>query len=253
MSFWFWHGLRNGIHSSRYPHEAESAAGISPGRPVDTEFASAEDAREAAAQCPVEALVANGTSALVDQRRCIYCQRCRYGIRRPMHWESDYEWTGLPVGQSSYSGLPDAFAKSLNVMVVDAGDCGACLHEVKQLNNPLYNMHRLGMFLTATPRTADLLLVVGPVSENMREPLLKTYEAMPDKKRVMAVGSCATTGGVFGRSFMCAGGVGSVLPVDLEVPGNPPPPLAILHGLLVVTGRKDLATNDSASKRRPRS
>ena len=95
-------------------------------------------------------------------------------------------------------------------MVVDAGDCGACLHEVKQLNNPLYNMHRLGFFLTATPRTADLLLVVGPVSENMRGPLLKTYEAMPDTKRVMAVGACAITGGVFGRSFMSAGGVRTV-------------------------------------------
>jgi len=87
---------------------------------------------------------------------------------------------------------------------------------------------------------ADLLLVVGPVSENMREPLMKTYEAMPGTKRVMAVGTCAITGGVFGRSFMSAGGVGAVLPVDLEVPGNPPPPLTILHGLLVATGRKPL-------------
>ena len=108
----------------------------------------------------------------------------------------------------------------------------------------------LAIFFTATPRTADLLLVVGPVSENMREPLLKTYAAMPDTKRVMAVGTCAITGGVFGRSFMSAGGVGSVLPVDLEVPGNPPPPLAILHGLLVASGRKDLVMDNSAFKGR---
>ena len=129
-------------------------------------------------------------------------------------------------------------------MVVDAGDCGACLHEVKQLNNPFYNMHRLGYFFTATPRAADILLVVGPVSENMREPLLKTYEAMPGTKRVMAVGTCAITGGVFGRSFMCAGGAGSVLPVDLEVPGNPPPPLAVLHGLLVASGRRPVSKSE---------
>jgi Ni,Fe-hydrogenase III small subunit len=109
---------------------------------------------------------------------------------------------------------------------------------VKQLNNPLYNIHRLGIFFTPTPRTADVLLVVGPVSENMRGPLLKTYEAMPEPKRVLAVGTCAITGGVFGRSFMSAGGLGSVLPVDLEIPGDPPPPLAVLHGLLAVTGRK---------------
>jgi Ni,Fe-hydrogenase III small subunit len=138
----------------------------------------------------------------------------------------------------------------MHIMVVDAGDCGACLHEVKQLNNPLYNMHRLGFFFTATPRTADLLLIVGPVSENMRGPLLKTWEAMPTTRRVMAVGSCAITGGVFGRSFMSAGGAGSVLPVDFEVPGNPPPPLAILHGLLVATGRKSVTKSELVSEGR---
>ena len=152
---------------------------------------------------------------------------------------ASYEWTRTPPVRTAYTPLRGAFARSLHVMVVDAGDCGACLNEVKQLNNPLYNMHRLGIFLTATPRTADVLLVVGPVSENMRGPLVKTYEAMPDPKRVLAVGTCAITGGVFGRSFMSAGGVGSVLPVDLEVPGDPPPPLAILHALLVMAGRKD--------------
>jgi Ni,Fe-hydrogenase III small subunit len=238
MSFWFSHGLRRGVRSTRYPRTAESAPGVSPGRPITTGFASASDAREAAAICPVEAITAEDRSAFVDDRICIHCQRCRFGSRFPMNWDPGYEWTGLPPNRTHYATLPRAFSKSMHVMVVDAGDCGACLHEVKQLNNPLYNMHRLGYFFTATPRAADLLLVVGPVSENMREPLLKTYEAMPDRKRVMAVGSCAISGGVFGRSFMCAGGVGSVLPVDLEVPGNPPPPLAVLHGLLVASGRK---------------
>ena len=142
-----------------------------------------------------------------------------------------------------------AYRRSLHVIVVDAGDCGACLHEVKQLNNPLYNMHRLGMFLTATPRAADVLLVVGPVSENMRVPLLKTYEAMPDPKRVVAVGACAINGGVFGRTFMSAGGAVSVLPVDLEIPGDPPPPLAVLHGLLVVAGRKTPVLRESLLER----
>ena len=149
----------------------------------------------------------------------------------------------------SYEALPGAYSRSLHAMVVDAGDCGACLHEVKQLNNPFYNMHRLGIFLTATPRAADVLLVVGPVSENMRVPLVKTYEAMPDPKRVVAVGACAITGGVFGQSFMSAGGVASVLPVDLEIPGDPPPPLAVLHGLLVVAGRKPPVSFDRVLER----
>jgi Ni,Fe-hydrogenase III small subunit len=222
---------------------------VSPGRPINTEFHSSGDAGETAASCPVDAITADGKMAFVDDGICIQCQRCRFGVRSPMNWELGYEWTELPAGRSGYETLSAAFSKSLHVMVVDAGDCGACLHEVKQLNNPLYNMHRLGFFFTATPRSADLLLVVGPVSENMREPLLKTYEAMPGSKRVMAVGVCAITGGVFGRSFMCAGGVGSVLPVDLEVPGSPPPPLAVLHGLLVASGRKPVTKSDLVSRR----
>jgi Ni,Fe-hydrogenase III small subunit len=250
MSFWFSHGLGRGIQSTRYPRTTESAPGVSPGHPINTEFPSTSAALEGAASCPVGAIIADGTSAFVDDGICIHCQRCRFGIRSPMNWEPGYEWTELPPGRKEYDSLPRAFSKSLHVVVVDAGDCGACLHEVKQLNNPLYNIHRLGYFFTATPRTADLLLVVGPVSENMRGPLLKTYEAMPDSKRVMAVGTCAITGGVFGRSFMCAGGVGSVLPVDLEVPGNPPPPLAVLHGLLVASGRKAVARGEAVSRRR---
>ena len=250
MSFWFWHGLRNGIRSTRYPAAMESAPGVSPGRPINTDFSSLEEAQLAAASCPVGAIIAHGHSTFVDPGKCIHCQRCRLSAS-PMHWDNGYEWTRLPVKAGQLEMLPAPFAKSLHIMVVDAGDCGACLHEVKQLNNPLYNMHRLGFFFTATPRAADLLLVVGPVSENMRGPLLKTWEAMPTTRRVMAVGSCAINGGVFGKSFMCAGGVSSVLPVDLEVPGNPPPPLAVLHGLLVATRRKPLKKAESITEGRP--
>jgi Ni,Fe-hydrogenase III small subunit len=250
MSFWFWHGLRNGIRTTHYPRSAEAALGVSPGCPVNTEFSSDGEAQTAAAICPVDAIVAHGKSAFVDQGKCVHCQRCRLSIPSPMNWDTGYEWSRLPAGQAESMTLPSAFSRSMHVMVVDAGDCGACLHEVKQLNNPLYNIHRLGFFFTATPRTADLLLVVGPVSENMRGPLLKTWEAMPATRRVMAVGSCAISGGVFGHSFICAGGVGSVLPVDFEVPGNPPPPLAILHGLLVATGRKSVVDTERVSERR---
>jgi Ni,Fe-hydrogenase III small subunit len=247
MSFWFWHGLRKGVQSTEYPSVPERAAGVSQGRPVSTQFVCPADAGAAASICPVGAIVGDNNWAFVDERKCVHCQRCRLELDRPMNWQMGYEWAGLPQERGECLPLPPAFSKSLHIMVVDAGDCGACLHEVKQLNNPLYNMHRLGFFTTATPRMADLLLVVGPVSENMREALIKTYEAMPDTKRVMAVGTCATTGGVFGRSFMSAGGVGSVLPVDLEVPGNPPPPLAILHGLLVAAGRKPLGSAPDAT------
>jgi Ni,Fe-hydrogenase III small subunit len=246
MSFWFWNGIRRGIQSTRYPAAPETTPGVSPGRPVTTMFPSAEEAARAAANCPVGAITARAREAVIDLRTCVHCQRCRFGNPSTVQWTNDVEWTRLAAARS-FEPLPDAFARSLHIMVVDAGDCGACLHEIKQLNNPLYNIHRLGMFFTATPRTADVLLVVGPVSENMREPLLKTYDAMPQPKRVVAVGACAISGGVFGRTFASAGGVGMVLPVDLEIPGNPPPPLAILHGLLVVTGRKEVLTKGGTS------
>ncbi len=248
MSFWFWHGLRKGVQSTRYPARAENTPGVSPGRPVNTDFSSAEEARRAAAICPTDAIIAHGKSTYINHGKCVHCQLCLRSLPSPMNWEPGYEWTRLPSNRAESLPLPSAFAKSMHIMVVDAGDCGACLRELKQLNNPLYNMHRLGFFLTATPRAADLLLVVGPVSENMRGPLLKTWEAMPTSRKVMAVGACAISGGVFGKSFMCACGVSSVLPVDFEVPGNPPPPLAILHGLLVVAGRKSVGPVQESPK-----
>jgi len=98
-------------------------------------------------------------------------------------------------------------------------------------------MHRLGFFLTPTPRDADVLLVAGPVTDHMQGPLLKAYEAMPAPKAVVALGACAVSGGVFGSSFASLGGVANLIPVDLLIPGCPPPPLAILHALLALVGR----------------
>jgi Ni,Fe-hydrogenase III small subunit len=126
----------------------------------------------------------------------------------------------------------------MHVRVVDAGDCGSCLNEIAHLNDPFYNMHRFGFFITPTPRQADVLLVVGPVTQQMREALLTAYQAMPEPKRVVAVGVCAVSGGIFGPSVMCAAGAGDVLPVDIVVPGCPPPPLAILNALMEVCNRK---------------
>ena len=152
---------------------------------------------------------------------------------QPLSWDQTYEWASADVDPGITNELGQPFRRSIHVLVVDAGDCGACLNEVKQLNNPYYNMHRLGFFITPTPRHADVLLVVGPVTDQMRFALKKIHAAMPTPKRVVAVGACALSGGVFAGSFVCANGVAEVLPVDVEVPGHPPPPLAILHGLLV--------------------
>jgi Ni,Fe-hydrogenase III small subunit len=130
------------------------------------------------------------------------------------------------------------FGHSLHVLVVDGGDCGACLSEISQLNGPYYNMHRHGFFITPTPRLADVMLVVGPITDQMQLAVRKAFDAMPTPKRVVAAGVCALSGGIFGHSFVVGSGAADVVPVDVLVPGCPPPPLAILHGLLVAVQRK---------------
>ncbi|OGG49416.1 MAG: hypothetical protein A3F84_23665 [Candidatus Handelsmanbacteria bacterium RIFCSPLOWO2_12_FULL_64_10] len=233
MSQWILRGLRTGIKSTRYPEHAERAMGVSPGFPVATRRTE-QEARALVALCPTRALAHAGEELAVDYRRCVHCYRCARADA-PMSWADDFERSAVKPGGKALDG---AFERSIHILVVDAGDCGACLNEVRQLNNPYYNMHRLGFFITPTPRQADVLLVVGPVTEQMRVALEKAYAGMPGPKCVMAVGACALSGGVFGPSFTAGSGVADVIPVDVEVPGNPPPPLAILHGLLVATGRK---------------
>ncbi len=129
------------------------------------------------------------------------------------------------------------FGHSLHVRHVDAGSCNACESEIKLLLNPYYDIQRLGIFFTTSPRHADLLLVTGPVTRAMEDPLRQTYEAMPDPRLVVAVGACACSGGIFGPSAFSRGGVAEVLPVDVLIPGCPPSPLTLIHGLLLALGR----------------
>lgn len=129
--------------------------------------------------------------------------------------------------------------RALVIRVVDAGSCNACELEVNALANPYYNLEGLGIKLAASPRHADLLLVTGPITRNMEEPLRVAYEAMPAPKLVVALGDCARDGGIFGASYATRGGASKVLAVDVTVPGCPPPPLAILEGILAaITPRK---------------
>lgn len=138
---------------------------------------------------------------------------------------------------NSQGPLPVRFRHSVHVRFVDAGANGACISEVRLIDAPPYNLHRFGIFITASPRDADVILVAGPVTEAMREPLRKAYEAMATPRRVVAIGDEAIDGGVFGRSFASAGGVHKIIPVDFVVPGCPPPPLAIIQGLLAAAGQ----------------
>ena len=124
--------------------------------------------------------------------------------------------------------------RTLSIREVDAGSCNGCELEIHALNNVLYDLERFGLRFVASPRHADVLLVTGPVTVNMREALERTYQATPDPKWVVAVGDCARNGGIFAGSAACVGGVSAVLPVDLHIPGCPPSPNALLKGLLAL-------------------
>jgi Ni,Fe-hydrogenase III small subunit len=122
--------------------------------------------------------------------------------------------------------------RSLSIREVDAGSCNGCELEIQALNNAVYDLERFGLRFVASPRHADVLLVTGPVTRNMREALARTYHATPDPKWVVAVGDCALDGGLFSGSYAVIGGVSAVVPVDLHIPGCPPRPVQLLKGLL---------------------
>ena len=126
--------------------------------------------------------------------------------------------------------------RSLSIREVDAGSCNGCELEIHALNNAFYDLERFGLRFVASPRHADVLLVTGPVTRNMREALERTHNATPDPKWVVAVGDCALDGGIFAGSYAVAGGVAAVVPVDLHIPGCPPNPVALLRGLLALLG-----------------
>jgi Ni,Fe-hydrogenase III small subunit len=124
--------------------------------------------------------------------------------------------------------------RSLSIRHVDAGSCNGCELEIHALNNPFYDLERFGLRFVASPRHADVLLVTGPVTRNMEEALLRTYQSTPGPKWVIGAGHCAADGGLFAGSYACAGGVSAVVPVDLHIPGCPPTPEALLRGLLAL-------------------
>ena len=139
--------------------------------------------------------------------------------------------------------IRSVLGRALCIRHIDAGSCNGCELEIQALNNPYYNLEGLGVRFVASPRHADLLLVTGPVAANMEAALLRVYEATPDPKRVVALGDCACTGGIFGEAGAhsgsdraCRGRVSNVIPVDVAVPGCPPDPLRIIQGIRAAIG-----------------
>ncbi len=265
---WVTRWLREGVLTTRYParrddYGAHFRATVTLQTP--REQLTAGRARpgptlaEVAARCPTSAIGEDGAVLSLDRGRCIGCGRCV--ASRPDVFRFSPELEGAEVAREALvvatSEAPTtedvegamralhartrALRRSIHVRHVDAGSDGSEEWEIKALWNPVYDVQRLGIFLTASPRHADVLLVTGAGASGMAGPLRRTYEAMPEPKVVVAVGTEAISGGLVASSYATRGGVGSLVPVDVWVPGSPPSPFAILHGMIravdLVVGR----------------
>jgi Ni,Fe-hydrogenase III small subunit/ferredoxin len=256
---WFLRGVAHRRLTTRYPRQPEHAPPAFRSRALLDPDApdSGGEAWRLAEVCLPGALSLDGSGRLrLDASRCIGCGLCveaaqngsltidnGYELattrRERLVVERDGAEPDMPAG-----GLGGPFRRSLHIRHIDTGSDGAVEQEIAALLNPYYDMHRLGLFFTATPRHADVLLVTGPVTGPTREPLRRTWEVMPEPKAVVAVGTDACAGGLHPPDGVTAGGVDHVLPVDVYVPGSPPAPTAIMHALLLAIG---LLTGDEVA------
>ena len=255
---WALRGLRNGVLTTRWPGRPDEYATTTRGPAmVIAATASAGRSDDLAGLCPTGAIGTESGAARVDQGRCILCGRCVAARPDMFGWSAGpgraaLSRAGLVVpGEETAQALAAvtaglrartrALRRSVHLRHVDAGSDGTEEWEIMALLNPVYDIHRLGMFVTASPRHADILLVTGPGADGMAGPLRETYEAMPHPKVVIAVGTDAVGGGIVGRSHAAAAstasGVGAIVPVDVWLPGSPPSPFAILSALLLALDR----------------
>jgi Ni,Fe-hydrogenase III small subunit len=254
--------LRTGVVTIRYPEEPARAPERFRGAPRPRPGA-AFDALAPAGICPSGAISGGDGSPrfAIDLARCVRCGRCAEGeagaaiaLGREVELAARSR-AGLVVEVERGAGgevvaLPPApppaevaerirrtLGRSLHLRHLDAGSCNACDWELTALLNPVYDVRRLGVDFVASPRHADGVVVTGPVTRNLEAAVRRTWEAVPEPRVVIAVGACASSGGIVGRSYASAGGVGEVLPVDVFIPGCPPRPEAIIYGILLAIGR----------------
>lgn len=254
MSLWALRGLRDGVVTTRWPARPDDYAEGWRG-PATVRDPRPAEAAGLGALCPTNAIaVTDGDGVRLDQGRCVLCGWCvrarpdvfgwsagvaagaadRQGLVVPEIPETDGSLAGLRAGLRARAR---ALGRSVHVRHVDAGSDGAEEQEIQALLGPVYDIHRLGVFLTASPRHADVLLVTGAGARGMAEPLRRTYDGMPDPKIVIAIGTDAVSGGLVSPSYATAGGVSGIVPVDVWLPGSPPSPFGILHALLLAIGR----------------
>jgi Ni,Fe-hydrogenase III small subunit/ferredoxin len=250
VSLWVLRGLRDGVVTTRWPKRPDEYADSWRGPVTVTGNA---DATDVAALCPTGAIGVSDR-VRVDQGKCILCGRCVAARPDLFAWAAGATGPGaaaltrealivsqvaetdeaVAVVRAALAARTTALRRSVHVRHVDAGSDGSEEWEIQALLGPVYDVHRLGIFFTASPRHADVLLVTGAGSDGMAAPLRATYDGMPDPRVVIAVGTDAVSGGLLGERLT---GVAGHVPVDVFVPGSPPSPFGILNALLIATGK----------------
>lgn len=254
---WVLRGLRDGVVTSRYPRRPDGygdgyRAALSVVEGADAAAVDGHLGEKAAlaSLCPTGAIEVGGRLS-VDRGRCILCGRCVEArpdlfafdpspevatlTRRALLVPRERDGA-LELVRSELAQRVRVLRRSIHIRHVDAGSDGSEEWEVAALTNPVYDVQRLGIFFTASPRHADVLLVTGVGTAGMAEPLRRTFEAMPEPKVVLAAGTDATSGGLVYPTYASGAGIGSIVPVDVWVPGSPPSPFSLLHGILVGLG-----------------
>jgi Ni,Fe-hydrogenase III small subunit/ferredoxin len=221
----------------------------------DAAVVDADRLQTVAALCPTDAIAVTPDGPIIDRGRCVLCGRCVKALPEVFDWQRGGGTAevaregllggGVPETDQSLRALRAGLAakvrylgRSVHIRHVDAGSDGSDEWEVQALVNPVYDIHRLGVFFTASPRHADILLVTGIGSAGMAEPLRRTREAMPDPVVVIATGSDAISGGLIGRGGYTSGdGIGGIVDVDIWVPGAPASPFTLMHAILMAIDR----------------
>jgi Ni,Fe-hydrogenase III small subunit/formate hydrogenlyase subunit 6/NADH:ubiquinone oxidoreductase subunit I len=235
--------FEQGYRTNKYPKEKIDISVPYRGRPQIIKDAPEDLAARCAAACPQEAIDIG--RRMIDMGRCVFCGTCeRLSHGRFVTFTRDYEiavtkkehlftdGTIADLAHHANKHFKKLFGRSLQLRQVSAAGCNACEADLNVLATPFFDLARFGINFVASPRHSDAIVVTGPISKNMKTALLKTYEAVPAPKAVIAVGSCTITGGPFRGSSEITEGLDKLLPVDLFIPGCPPHPMTNLHALL---------------------
>lgn len=252
--------LRTGVVTIRYPAEPAQPPARFRGAP-HVRPGAVMAALPPASICPSGAITGAPSCYAIDRARCLYCGRCAEAScdgaiemgrqvelaarkRESLAVEVVSDAAGRavdlpapPPAEQVAKTIRRTLGRSLQLRHLDSGSCNACDWELTALLNPVYDVRRLGIDFVASPRHADGVMVTGPMTRNLETAARRTYEAVPEPRVVIAVGACACSGGIAGRSYACAGGVAEILPVDVFIPGCPPRPEAIIFGILLALGR----------------